>query len=126
NAINWCECDRVRCANTQSANGDGRCVLCCNSDVRLHRMFMAEILPAHRYREYIGEEWHLNTSNAVISQIGRATDAGGTWRIVATLESNIERPRLVEIYIRVERNQTLFPLTLGYFVADFNAFNMGQ
>jgi hypothetical protein len=124
-AVNWCQCDRVRCAYTQATGAD-QCFLCCASEARLHRKFIEEIVPGFRARAESGERWTLRHESVVISSIGPVTDSGGLWRINAVLISNMTRPRDIEIYVRIARNETLYPATLGYHVVDFNAFNLGQ
>jgi len=125
NEVNWCECNRVTCANTQATNGVGQCTLCCTADARLHNRFINDIVPLYRIRFQYGERRWIRPESVIISPVGRPNDAGGTWRVMATLSSNVSPARNLEIYVRIGRNENLFPTTLGYFVMDFNAFNTG-
>ena len=124
NDINWCECDRVRCARATPSGERPGCFLCCNSDATLHRNFLTNIVPDFRARYAMGETQELG-GPIVIDKI-RVNDNGGLWRMRATLQSSIAQPRQLEIYIRVARNMNLHPGTLGYFVSEIFAFNVGE
>jgi hypothetical protein len=56
--------------------------------------------------------------------IGEIKDIGGTWQVRATIITNASQQIDILAYAKVERNQDLYPQTLGYYIADFNAYKV--
>lgn len=52
------------------------------------------------------------------------TANGGTWRITATVQSNISGAIDIIAFAKIARNTSSYPQTLGYYVADFNAYKI--
>jgi len=124
NAANWCDCMPARCAYHNDSDDWTPCVLCCSADIRLYESFLADTVPSHAARARRGETWNLRADSFSISPMPGVSATGGLWRATATLESNMARPRQLEIYIVVGRNRNVYPLSLGYHVIDFNWFVM--
>ena len=58
-----------------------------------------------------------------ISPVGSVNDAGGTWRVqmsVSTTDGVID----IMAYVKVARNPRSYAKTMGYYVADFNAYRI--
>jgi hypothetical protein len=124
NAANWCACEPQRCRMNEGAT----CFLCCTSDGRLYRRFTEEVVPLYRTRFESGETWNLcrDRDSFVISPLAGLSDHGGVWRMTAVLESNVRQPRNIEMYVHIQRNEGWYPLTLGYYVADFNWYAINR
>ena len=126
NEINWCKCERARCtrplAEDFTQTGGHMCFLCCKSDDSLYKTFSEEILPGLQSRFAAGEIWYLAEESLVISPVSRLSENGGTWRVSGILESNASGPKHIEAYVRISRSVGDYPLTLGYYVSDFNGY----
>lgn len=126
NASNWCKCERDSCANPNARDfsqaGGPRCYLCCMSGDSLFRVFNDSVLPEYRALAEMGQVWRLDDDSMVISPLPGLSDSGGLWHVAGKLESNVYDPISIEAFVRVARNEALYPLTMGYYVADFNAY----
>ena len=129
NEVNWCRCDRRRCARPSAEDfgqyGGNMCFLCCRSGDSLYRMFAEEVLPELRVRFAAGEVRALRDDGyfpLVIAPVSRLAEGGGLWRVSGTLVSNKTGHKKIEAYVRVSRHLSDYPLTLGYFVSDFHGY----
>ncbi|MCL2017249.1 MAG: hypothetical protein FWG80_00535 [Alphaproteobacteria bacterium] len=131
NEANWCKCERRRCAQPLASDinqyGGNMCFLCCRSGDRLYQMFADTVLLDRRARAADGEMWVLRNDHnfpLVIEPVSRLAEAGGLWRVFGTLESNKTGRKKIEAYVRVSRHLSDYPLTLGYYVVEFNAYQV--
>ncbi|MCL1785568.1 MAG: hypothetical protein FWG39_00250 [Alphaproteobacteria bacterium] len=118
NAANWCECEVASCAGTA-------CFICCASDALLYKSFSESVLPVYKDMAEGGETQRLRRDSITISPVSGPDGRGGMWRAQAVLEQSAGPDRNMEIYVRVQRNESVYPLTLGYYVADFNWYVTG-
>jgi len=114
--VNRCECPLERCRTLEWV----QCFVCCNSDDRLYRRFVEDVLPLHWRRLESGESWGLLRDSHQISPVVGPAESGGVWRMTALLQPGDHPPRNIEIYASIRRNMMLYPQTMGYYVADFN------
>ena len=123
----WQTCDRGKHCNPEQDNelmGDEPCALYCLSGDDEHTYFSNNIVPQYQQIFNKGETWHLDTQSVEMIPISAITSAGGFWQIRATINSNTQGAIKILAYVNVSRNNTLYPQTLGYYVAKFNAYRI--
>ena len=71
----------------------------------------------------MNDVWVIRPNSLQITPIGET----GIWQVrVDVLSSLNPEPIKIIAYANVARNTELYPRTLGYYVADFNAYRIGQ
>lgn len=121
----WKRCDRTVCASGETLlSGSRSCAIYCAAGDDVYSRFYATIMPGYEARANKNETWDILDRDMKITPLGKITDAGGTWRVDATLKSNITGTHPLQIYIKVARNKNYYPSTLGFYVADFNAYKV--
>lgn len=125
NANIWQACDRKTACNpaTQEMASE-TCALYCLSSDEVHDNFTKNIVPQYQQRFAQGEMWTLDTKSLELTPISDITPGGGTWQIRATINSNLFGAIKILAYANVSQNLELYPQTLGYYVADFNAYKI--
>ena len=81
-------------------------------------------MPVYQISVMAGEMLGLDMASLQISPVGDFTENGGIWKVRAVIKSSLANPIDVLAYAKVERNIDVYPQTLGYYVADFNAYKM--
>lgn len=123
----WKTCNRVSdCGVGNYADADNmqKCALYCISGDDVFARFLYDTVPDYQMRVSAGERWVVDMTTMNIIPVGDFNDNGGTWRVMATVVSNVAAPMQVIAYAKVERNISLYPRTLGYYVQDFNAYKL--
>ena len=122
----WKTCDRdVDCGdNNTRPYGDKTCELYCISGEDLFSKFVYDVIPDYQMRVENGERWIIDKSEIQLEPAGDITVNGGTWRMSATIQSNINGDINIVAFIKVARNTDKYSQTLGYYVADFNAYKI--
>lgn len=100
------------------------CSLYCLSGDGLFSDFISDVIPA--YQEYVqsGETWTPDMSSVQMLPMGDITEMGGVWQIRMTIKSSLHGSIQILAYANVLNNPELYPKTLGYYVADFNAYKL--
>lgn len=119
----WTPCDlSTDCATEgQTSNGSG-CALFCAGGAEVFDIFLTDIVPDYRRRAAMGERWAVARETVRLFPVGTVGDAGGTWRARFTVQSNMDAPMEVIAYIKVARNINVYPRTMGFYIAAFNAY----
>ncbi len=122
----WQTCNRKNdCSiEAQRPYDDKTCALFCTTGEDLFSNFIYNVVPDYQVRVENGERWTIDKTEIQIEPAGQIKDAGGTWMITATIQSNINGDINVIGFIKVVRNISLYEKTLGYYVADFNAYKI--
>ena len=122
----WQTCERATDCGTESdlKYGDAACALYCTAGEELFSRFVYDVVPAHQARVTNGEIWAVDKTKIQVVPAGQIADNGGTWRIFATIQSNISGDIAVVAFAKVARDTDRYPQTLGYYVADFNAYKI--
>ena len=76
------------------------------------------------YRVADGETWSVSKTDFQIEPAGQISEYGGTWKILAMVKSNLYGDMKIVAFAKVARNTNSYPQTLGYYVADFNAYKV--
>jgi len=105
---------------------NGKCFICCTSSDGLYNKFAKEILPDWRRRSESGETLTLASDTIIVSKASEVSNNGGMWRVDATLVSNKSADRKIVAFVSIARDFNARPMTLGFYVADFNAFVMKE
>jgi hypothetical protein len=114
----WKKCERTACA------ASGACAIYCASGDELFSRFMFEVLPDYKSRVSNGEAWELDEKTMVITPAGAISEVGGTWQIQTSVRSNFSGVLEIKAFVKVARNKAYYPQTMGFYVADFNAYRM--
>jgi hypothetical protein len=146
NEAAWKLCDRMDCGLQSELGFDAReCAIYCASGDELFSRFSQEVLANYKNRADNGEIWRIDENKTFIAHSGKISEQGGTWRINATVISQICPPETdagdaqpaaacnaeklpaaesfkISVFIKIARNKNNYPKTLGFYVADFNAY----
>jgi len=123
----WKNCDRNTCVSGDSLMfGDRSCAIYCGSSDELFSRFSYNIIPDYQKRSQNGETWKLDKKTLSISPVGKISDNGGTWQVNATVVSNLAGKIDMKAFLKVARNKNFYNKTLGFYVADFNAYRIGE
>lgn len=121
----WRSCERTECTSGENLMyGDKMCALYCSSGDEVFARFTSEVLPAYRMAADNGDVWSISDVDMNIQPAGRISAQGGTWRVNATVSSNRFGRFDVQIFMKIARNDNVYPGTMGYYVADFNAYRI--
>lgn len=125
NALNWERCNREtvcthRFPNT-FAQTDG-CDIYCISGESMYQTFQSKVLPLYQTYESVGTRWYIDSDKIQIMPNGNITENGGTWIVHAPINASIGGKFNVVAYVKVARDMTRYPQTLGYYVASFNSY----
>lgn len=126
NSALWQSCERDAECNPKNKTGidTGKCALYCISGDDIFGRFIQDVVPNYQNMASAGEMLGLNMSSLQITPVGSISDKGGAWQVYATIESSKNPPINILAYARIGRDVGLYPQTLGYYVADFNAYKM--
>ncbi|MBO4480658.1 MAG: hypothetical protein J5742_03490 [Alphaproteobacteria bacterium] len=125
NEARWNTCNRETvCANRveTTLRRNMECNIFCLAEENLYRSFADDVVPLYQSFAALGERWYVNPSRIIVTPNGNITKDGGNWIARARVRSSIHGDFQIIAYIRIERDVKLYPQTLGYYVADFNAY----
>jgi hypothetical protein len=125
NAEHWSQCDRKTvCANRVETSlfGYTECGIYCLADETLYRTFTDKVLPLYQTTASFGERWFINPTKIFVMQNGDITESGGLWIARANVRSSLNGEFKIVAYVRVVRDMENYPQTLGYSIAEFNAY----
>ena len=92
---------------------------------RVYNNFVAAVVPDYQLRFARGELWQIDLPSLSTMPVGQITENGGYWQIKVKLYSNKNMNAMnVLAYARVARNMDAYPNTMGYYVAEFNAYRI--
>lgn len=122
----WRQCAIAECSGAETLGYSGRrCAISCGAGDKLYDSFIKTVMPTYHLRAGAGETWMVITDTMQITPIGNIDpQAGGVWRIHASVSSSINGDFRVVAFVRVARAIGRYPMTLGYYVSDFNAYRM--
>ena len=115
--------DRAEC---NADNRPNNAQIFCNAGDELYNYFIYNIVPEYQERIAAGETWSVDVDNIYLNETADVTDNGGTWRILTQIDSGVYGPIQVMAYIKLGRDMGNYPNTLGFYVMDFNAYNIGN
>lgn len=126
NANIWQPCDRKQHCNPETRVGmaSEACSLYCLSSDNIHDDFIKNIVPQYQQMFTTGEIWTLDTKSVEMTPISEITSSGGLWQIRAKINSSLFGPIKILAYANVLQNLELYPQTLGYYIAEFNAYKI--
>jgi len=124
NAIWKTDCERKQCLSTEI--GPRNCALFCATDDDTFFKFSNKVLPTYREYRTANVTWMADPQSMRIEPIGRISDDGGAWQIQITILTGGTGAIDVVAYAKVARNTKYFQNTIGYYVADFNAYRVSQ
>ena len=122
----WSSCPPEECSGGESMTyGDRRCAISCAASSELYDRFIEDVMEGYHRRSSAGETWGVMPDTMQIIPVGDIdAQKGGVWRVQATVWSNINASFDVVAFVRVARSIGRYPLTMGYYVTDFNAYRM--
>lgn len=117
------KCARADCDGYDASN---KCAIFCATADSLFIRFKSDVLPTYEKLAATGEYWSPIVNSIRITPIGTINDLGGTWRVIMSVAIGGNDTMNVLAYARVARDPKIYinPKTLGYYIADFNAYRM--
>jgi len=125
NDIRWSECSVEECSLPEQFNPTNtECALYCVSDTELYSRFVQDVLPEYTARIHqASETWHVVNSNIIPILV---RENFGYWQVYANIHSSVSGYFNVLVFVDINRDTDLYPVTLGYYVKDFNAYRVTQ
>ena len=121
----WHTCAPSECSGGEIlAHGDGRCALSCSASEELFDQFIERTMTDYLLRAAHGETWMMMPDSIDIAPFGTMGDNGGVWRVQATILSNMDGLFDIIAFVRIGRDPGAYPMALGYYVTDFNAYRL--
>lgn len=118
----WQDCDVEDCTQPKQFNPENiYCAISCKSDSLVYKEFTEKILPQYRTLTQASGRWTVGPM--LITPID-VNQASGTWQVYATIYSNKTTAFDVLVFITIERDQTKYPATLGYYIKNFNSYRV--
>jgi len=116
-------CARADCDSNDTSNN---CAIFCDTSDALFIRFKNDILP--EYKKYVAENeyWTPDVKTIRVTPVGNINDNGGTWRVQVSVSTSTKKTFNIIAYAKVARDTKthINPKTLGYYIADFNAYRM--
>ena len=124
----WRKCEPDSCTGAETLGYTGRaCAIACGGADKVFGKFSDSVMPNYVMRSAGGEVWTPQTDTLKVTKMSTASKTqGGTWRVHGYVHSNINGDFGVIAFVRVERDTTKYPMSLGYYVSDFNAYRLKQ
>lgn len=125
NEVAWKQCDRATCGSGDGLMfGTRQCAIYCSVSDEVFSRFFYDTLPGYQERAENGEVWRVNDKDITIAPAGEIGPAGGTWQIRAWVSCETTDDFEVIAFIKIAHNKSLFPKTMGYYIADFNSYRI--
>ena len=123
NDARWQECTIDDCAKPEQYNPSNiDCSLYCMSGDELFENFSENVLPEYRERvAQANEKWTVANMNIKLNSID---EDGSHWQVYLVIHSTINGFFDVLSFVDIDRDMDLYPVSLGYYVKDFNAYRM--
>ena len=113
-------CSRTDC-DTMDASTP--CKIQCETSDNLFIRFQEQVLPTYEKIADDGGDWAPVVDSIRITPVDNIITAGGTWRVQMTVTAGNENMSIMA-YAKVAQNKKSYPKTMGYYIADFNAYRM--
>lgn len=128
NARLWKTCERTTDCTTDAnlSYGDKTCAMFCATSEDVFNKFVYYVIPDYQARVMGGERWSVDMSSLQIIPQGKISDGGGAWQVIATVKSNLVGSFKVIAFAKVARQNANYPRTMGYYIADFNAYRTSK
>lgn len=125
NTAAWGKCADSVCTGAETMSHAGRkCGIYCAASDRVYMNFSDNVMPNYALRSNAGEVWTILRESVQITPLESPKPNGGVWQIYGRVWSNINGEFPVVAFARTARDTTRYPMTLGYFISDFNAYRL--
>ena len=118
------KCEREYCLSEEKETDD--CAIFCLTQNDLFSRFTREVLPTYKKYAEANTVWTVVPESMRIEPIGRVSESGGTWQIRVTILTGGTGAMDIVAFAKVAQNVKYYPSTMGYYVADFNAYRVSQ
>ena len=127
NEQHWAQCSRTDICNREIANtfwNDDGCDLYCISGENMYQNFVTNVVPLYRARASLGDRWYVDLSKIIIIPNGAIAEHGGSWIVRTRVHSGLNGDFNIIAYVKVARDISHYPQTLGYYVTGFNSYRV--
>jgi len=128
----WRECPANECTGAETMTYNQRaCAISCTASQKLYEHFTKGVVPEYKARALAGETWGVLPGSIQISPVAgvfneKVDGNGTTWRIEASVWSNINAIFNIVAFVRVAQKVDEYPMTMGYYVEDFNSYRINR
>ena len=125
NQSRWQKCSIDDCdAPAQFHPGNTECSLYCYSSQDVFEEFTDKVLPEYKARvTQARERWTVKDMQILPVKIG---EKASQWQVIPIINSTISGDFVVLAFVTIEHDSNLYPASLGYYVADFNAYRINR
>ena len=113
-------CSRADCDTSDASTP---CKIQCATSDNLFIRFQEQVLPTYEKIADNKQQWMPIVESIRITPVGNISSAGGTWRVQMMVNA-IDENMGIMAYAKVAQNKKSYPKTMGYYIADFNAYRM--
>lgn len=127
NEMLWASCERIaQCSVALNTNDVAdECAIYCLSADSVYNTFLNNVVPGYKARVSNNDYLVINPDTLKMQPLGEISDMGGSWQISVDVLSTVDgAPMEIRAYAVVGRNNEIYPKTLGYYIADFNAYRI--
>ncbi len=121
----WKECNTATCTGAEVlAHTSNECAIFCGAGGKVYEHFTETVMPNYVLRAAAGETWTLLDESLQVTPQSEIDDKGGAWRVYGRVWSSISGEFTVVAFARVSRDVMNYPMTMGYYISDFNAYRL--
>lgn len=123
NTTMWGTCAREKvCVNRvlSTLESNEGCDLYCLSDDSVYDVFAQDVVPFYETLVSVGDTWNVRSIRVLPYE--DITQSGGGWIVRGVINSSRSGEFDFVAYVKVARNITKYPQTLGFYVSDFYAY----
>ena len=123
----WKKCSDSDCEKAEQYDPTNKiCALFCSSDEELFEQFTKKIAPEYRARIEQTSETMWVEAVPFITPPATGKNATNVWQVYAIVNSSVKGKFDVFVFLELGKEDGKHPATLGYYVKDFNAYNLSK
>ena len=125
NDARWAECSPTECKEPgRFSPTNTECAIYCKSADTVFKVFNKTVLPEYKAMiDLASEKWSVGPK--LITQVA-SSEQSSKWQVYATINSSVMGQFNILAFISIERDINAYPVTLGYYVNQFNAYRIEQ
>lgn len=121
----WEKCDRDSCRDDTLMFGARTCAIYCAAGSDIYSRFLYDVVPNYKLIQNANNYLTVDMDSIQIMPVEKISKNGGSWRATATILGS-DGDFKIQAFIKIALNKVNFPKTMGFYVADFNAYRIDK